>query len=324
MLPGGCKYVSAFLLSTWTLFIWPVLIWPVFVWPVFVRPVFAGGLPGDDGGGGTYRSSTSEVRVTFFATDGSNHPVNMVTNDDFAIVDGDTIIRHFRSLARSEETALDAVILIDTSESVARRLPATVKEVLRILSQSGSGAGENFSIVSFSGLQPVALCLHNCDTSEAGQRLLSVKASGPTPLFDALAYSVNLLSQWRASAARPVLILFSDGDDTISKVSGFDALDVLMDSGIALYAVDLDNSGKSPGSAVLRRMAEATGGRYFSEQSAATVLQSVLEDLRTSWVVTYELSNTTIGFHPLRILPKHDLELRFHCRGGYYYGGTVP
>lgn len=280
---------------------------------------------GDDAGFSTYRSTASEVRITFFATDAANQPINNVSKDDFAIVDGGTVVREFRSLARSEETTLDAVILIDSSESVATRLPATVKEVLHVVSQNQPEVGGRISIVSFSGLQPVVLCVGNCDTSDAGQKLLSVKASGPTPLFDAVAYGVNLLSRRQASAVRPVVILFSDGDDTISRISWLDALHSLLDSGTLLYALDLNDSARSRGSTVLRRMAEATGGRYFSpQQNAAAVLRSVFEDLRTSWVVTYELPNTALGFHSLRILPKHDLNLRFHCRSGYYYGSSVP
>ena len=122
-----------------------------------------------------------------------------------------------------------------------------------------------------------------------------------------------------------MVILFSDGGDTISRISGSEALQSLIESGALLYAIDLNDSGRSHGSAILRQMTEATGGQYFSSQhSAVTVLQSVFEDLRASWVVTYEVPDTTLGFHALRILPKHNSNMRFHCRGGYYYGSSVP
>jgi VWFA-related protein len=291
----------------------------------FLLPLAARGAPTDDAAVTTYRSTASEVRVTFFATDNANHPVATITRDDFAIADGDTIIREFRSLARSEETAIDAVILIDSSESVANRLPGTVKGVMHALSQNQSGVGDSLSIISFSGLQPLELCVRNCRGSGTDQKLRSLKASGPTPLFDAIASSANLFSEHRAFAARPVVILFSDGDDTISRLSGSDALQSLIESGALLYAIDLNESERSQGSAILRQMAEATGGRYFSsQQNPVAVLQSVFEDLRASWVVTYEVPNAISGFHALRILPKHNPNLRFHCRAGYYYGTAVP
>jgi hypothetical protein len=55
----------------------------------------------------TYRTGTSEVRVTFFATDENNRLVQAIDRNDFAVVDGDMVIRDFRSLTRSDETKLD-------------------------------------------------------------------------------------------------------------------------------------------------------------------------------------------------------------------------
>jgi len=72
----------------------------------------------------TYHTSTSEVRVTFFATDENNRLVDQIHDDDFAVVDGDRVIRDFRSLTRSNETKLDVVLLVDASESVAPRFHA--------------------------------------------------------------------------------------------------------------------------------------------------------------------------------------------------------
>jgi len=50
----------------------------------------------------------------------------------------------------------------------------------------------------------------------------------------------------------------------------------------------------------------------------ADILHAVLADLRASYVVTYQLPSRSAGFHALRILPKHNLNLRFHCRRGYF------
>lgn len=78
------------------------------------------------------------------------------------------------------------------------------------------------------------------------------------------------------------------------------------------------------GSMFLRQVSEATGGRYFSlhsskSGSAATVLNAVLEDLRASYVVTYDLPSHQVGFHSLRLLPTHNPNLKFHSRKGYHY-----
>ena len=61
----------------------------------------------------TYRSTVSEVRVTFFVTDENNHPLATLAKSDFAIVDNERVVRTFRSFTRSDETSLDVVALVD-------------------------------------------------------------------------------------------------------------------------------------------------------------------------------------------------------------------
>jgi hypothetical protein len=115
--------------------------------------------------------------------------------------------------------------------------------------------------------------------------------------------------------------LFSDGGDTISRTSAREALDAVISSGAVLYAVRLQPSTQtSNASDCLESMAEATGGRSFSLQSGAVnILERILADQRASYVVTYPLPSRVAGFHSLRILPQHNLNLRFHCRRGYNY-----
>ncbi len=243
----------------------------------------------------------------------------MVTKNDFVVIDRDIVMRDFRSLVRNDETMLEVVILIDASESVAKYFPAEIDGVRKLISRPEI-ASDNLSVVAFSGLQPEVICTGDCRTPAASQRILSLKPAGETPLFDALRYAANLVSRRNLPGARPVFILFSDGDDSISIASWEEAVRSVIASGALIYGVDV-SSGDSPwGIAVLRRMAEATGGGTFSLGEAAGVLQGALADLRNSYVVTYQLPESITGFHSLRILPKHDSALRFHCRSGYYYG----
>ncbi len=49
------------------------------------------------------------------------------------------------------------------------------------------------------------------------------------------------------------------------------------------------------------------------------MLNSVFDDLRASYVVTYVLPNYHAGFHSLHLMPAHNLNLTFHSRNGYYF-----
>ncbi len=285
----------------------------------------------DEAPASAYRVGVSEVRVSFFVTNEKNRLVSQVGNDDFAVVDNGDVVRRFTSLSRSHDTALDVVVLVDSSQSAAPGFRFTVGEVLKIISQSATAgddrisgnqiSNKQISVISFSGLQPVLVCSGDCRNETARQKLVAVSPAGQTPLFDALAYSAGFLASRVTPNVLPVLVLFSDGNDTISRTSAPDALRSIIANGVVVYAVDNNESRiVSRGSLALRRMAEATGGRYFSSEEAGTsVLEAALADLRASYIVTYHVPDQIVGFHSLRILPKHDLNLRFHCRSGYSY-----
>jgi len=300
----------------------------------------------------TYHSNVSQVGVTFFATDESNHPLKSLTKSDFAVVDNEHVVRNFRTFTRSDETSLDVVALVDLSESVAPRFRAAMSDVLQLVAHKQSIPDDSIAVLSFGGtfgtlggpfdsIHPAILCSAGCRTADFASRLLAVQSGSTTPLFDALIFGADFISHRRRIGARPVIILFSDGNDTISLHSARQALQAVLDQGALLYCFDTGtsenqspnrssslSSSQSPnqttGSMFLRRASDATGGRYFSlrfspANGAAAVLNAVLEDLRASYVVTYDLPSHQAGFHSLRLLPTHNLNLTFHSRNGYDY-----
>src|ERR1035438_6569919 len=109
----------------------------------------------DSAGGPTYRSTVSEVRVTFFATDENNQPLQTLTKSDFAVVDNERVVRNFRSLQHSNETALNVVVLVDLSESVAPRFRVAIGDVLQLVAREQSIADDNIAVLSFAGTQDV-------------------------------------------------------------------------------------------------------------------------------------------------------------------------
>jgi Ca-activated chloride channel homolog len=269
----------------------------------------------------TYYANVAEVRLTFSATDQNNHGVATLHEGDFAVVDRDMVVRGFQSFTRSEWKKFEVVVLIDTSESSAPRLREEIADVVGVTSPTAWIPEENFSLVSLHGSEPSLICAGNCQTSRALERLPAVKAGGLTPLFDSVVFAAKLLAKSGDPDVRKVLILFSDGEDTISRHSAADAMEAAMASELRIYAVGLENGASlSSGTAVLRNLAAATGGRFFAAGSGTSkVLDAVLEDAHATFTVTYKLPSHAAGFHLVRILPTHDLNLQFRCRRGYYY-----
>jgi hypothetical protein len=147
---------------------------------------------------------------------------------------------------------------------------------------------------------------------------------GATPLFDALKKAANLLHARAQPDVWRVIVLFSDGDDTISVASLKEALGAILASEAQVYAVDNRVSARpSNGTAILQKIATDSGGRYLrNNDGGVNVLNNVIGDLHSARVVTYALPAADADFHSIRIRPTHNLKLQFHCRSGYYHGAS--
>jgi VWFA-related protein len=274
----------------------------------------------------TYRKSVEEVRLEFFATDQTGRAVSHLTTDDFDVVDNDWVVRDFRSFNSAETTNLEVAVLFDASESLGPEFQHEMRNVAYVLSQPRWLPGDSVSLLSFSGSQPRTLCAGDCAQLPPATALFPTQASGSTPLFDALVSAADFLDARRRNHLSTVVILFSDGNDTISRHTLADALDAIMAAGVYVYVVDMTNPATySPGRAVLRKLAAVTGGRYFSlHDGAANVLARMIEDLHAGYVVTYKPATRESGRHTVQVLPATNRMLEFHCRNSYYYRDDHP
>jgi VWFA-related protein len=293
-------------------------LWPLLALLLFCSGISAG-LAGDPAEF-TYRANVTEVRLDFSATDQNDHGVATLQASDFAVVDKDVIVRNFQSFTRSDWTKLEIAILVDASESVTPQFRQEMADLIELVSQTAGVPEDNLSIFTFHGSKPVLLCAGDCRASHAAERLPAAGTGGLTPLFDSVIFTANFLSDRGDANAGKVLILFSDGSDTISRNSFGDALETALRSDVQLYCIDLTQSRySSQGAAVLRSLSSATGGRYFPQNQASRTLQVILEGFRASYTVSYRVPSQDPGFHTVRILPTHNLNLQFRSRSGYYY-----
>lgn len=269
----------------------------------------------------TYHTTISEVRLAFSATDQNGHGVATLSSNDFAVVDTGFIVRDFQSFTRSDYSKLQIAILIDSSGSVKSQYRKEVSDALNLLSESAGVPDENISLLSFQGTKPALLCSGDCRSSNAAEKLPALPSGGLTPLFDSVVFASDLMANHGDAQTEKVLIIFSDGDDTISLQSFRDASDSAVANNVQIYAVAQDRSaGFSPGTQSLRALAASTGGRCLkAKNGAARALNLILEDFRASYIVSYRLPTQARGFHTVQILPTHNVNLKFRSRSGYYY-----
>jgi len=261
------------------------------------------------------------VQLTFSATDQNDRVIATLNAADFAIVDKDLIVRNFRSFRRAEYTRLDVAILLDNSSSIAPRLQKEIAQTLNLISETAGVPEESIAIVSFQGAEPVVLCKGDCRARPAANLIPAKAVSQLTPLHDCLAFTARLLARAPEvpdPKVRKVVIVLSDGEDTISRDSAGQALEELVKNDVQVYTLDANQSEYSQGSLFLQQLAAATGGRSFRlSDRAGSVADAVLADFHASYQVTYRLPSSSVGFHSIRILPTHNLNLNFRCRQGY-------
>ncbi len=274
----------------------------------------------------TYHSTISEVRVVFFATDKNNRPIQELQADDFVVLDDEKVVRDFLTFTRAGLIDLDVVVLMDFSESVLPHLQEEITDVLQLISLWPWHAGDRLSVLSFNGLETRLVCTGNCRTSLNQGQLASLPRGGLTPLFDALEMAADLIIQRGQPETWPVIILFSDGNDTISKASLSTVWKKLLMSGAQVYSIEVGTRGQ-PGSGrgLLQGLAEGFGGRFVpTGEGAVTIVNDVIDDLHSARMVTYAPLLSASDFHSILILPTHGQKWKFRSRRGYYRPGDAP
>ena len=118
----------------------------------------------------------------------------------------------------------------------------------------------------------------------------------PTRLYDAIDASMEVL---KGVEGRKVVLVFTDGDDTSSRLGFGDVLERARNEEVMVYAIGLESEYfngqrmvRSRPDRNLRRLAEETGGGYFE-------LKKTAELAPTFTRVAQELhSQYTLGFSP--------------------------
>ena len=183
---------------------------------------------------------------------------------------------------------LHLVFAVDTSGSMAGGpLQAAVASGQRLL--SGVGSRDQVALVTFSDHATVVAPLTHDVTAVRGA-LDAVAPSNGTALYDGVLAAANAAGS--DPAARRVVIVLSDGADTVSH----DQLDPVVRQ-LAASGVEVDTVGLIDSSAFtagpLEQMARATGGRYVSTSSVSglgpLVAQLSRDRLSTTFAVNVGL-----------------------------------
>ena len=182
--------------------------------------------------------------------------------------------------------AKSVMLVIDRSRSMRGQPLADATAAARAFIEAKPSA-DRIAIATFA-THAVALTGFTTATIDADTalRTLSVDPVEGTTLWDAIVVSA------RSLAGEPlptrVIILVTDGNETMSEASLADATRAAKDAGVAVYPIAIESPLFTP--EPLKELAEKTGGTYYGAASSDALIQiyaSIAEELKRTWQISY-------------------------------------
>jgi Ca-activated chloride channel family protein len=274
----------------------------------------------------TIRVPVNEVNVVFTVTDKHNRYVKGLSKADFKVVDDSRPVQDIRSFRHETDLPLQVGLLIDASNSIRDRFKFEQESAIEFLNDTIRPRYDQAFIIGFD-VAP-ELTQDFTDSSEKlSNGVRALRPGGGTAMFDAIYYACRdkLLKSQQTSSVRRAIILVSDGDDNQSHVTGGEAIEMALRANVIVYTISTNFPSGGPGDKVLRRIADATGGRSFEPfqlSQVANAFAEIQDDLRSQYALSYHPDNfardgryRTIEISALR------KGLRVRSRTGYYAPG---
>jgi Ca-activated chloride channel family protein len=252
----------------------------------------------------TFRSGTRIVPIVTTVTDAEGRLVPGLEQDQFEILDNGK--PQDIAFFQNDVQPFTAVVMMDYSASMTAnldRLQAAAEQfLLRLLPEDKAQVGSFSDKIQFSGE-------FTSDRDDLIFALKDLQFGNPTRLYDAVNESMAMLRQ---AENRKVVLVFTDGDDTASRVGMGDVLDRARDEEVMVYSIGLESEFFNGQRRVrtrpdrgLRRLSDETGGGYFElkrTDELGPTFSRVAQELHSQY---------TIGFTPTTLDGKeHKLVVR--------------
>jgi Ca-activated chloride channel homolog len=256
-----------------------------------------------------FRSSVRTVPVYATVVDASGRLVPGLEQSDFTVLDNGKPAQML--LFSNEPQPFTAVVMLDTSASMTANLKllnrAAEQFLLRLLPVDRAQVGAFNDKIQLSGT-------FTNDRDELIGALNDLYFGNPTRLNDAIATSLDAL---KGVDGRRVVLVFTDGEDTSSRVGFKTVQERARDEEVMVYSIGLESEYfngmrvvRSRPSRDLRKIADETGGGYFELQKTdelAPTFTRVAQELRSQYL---------IGFAPVALDNRvHKLEVRVNKPG---------
>jgi VWFA-related protein len=231
-------------------------------------------------------------------------------------------------LFKNEDIPVTVGLVVDHSTTMEAKLPE-VTAAARAFARSSNREDEMF-VVNFNEKVSLGLARTTRFTNsiaELENAITATPTGGQTALYDAIAKGLEVLQA--SSRDRKVLIVVSDGGDNVSKHSLTEVMKLAERSSAIIYTIGIfDEADPDRNPAVLRRLAQATGGEAFFPNELSEVVsicERIARDIRHQYTIGYVPANLALDgvYRSIRVLARangHE-RLSVRTRAGYIAGG---
>jgi Ca-activated chloride channel homolog len=277
---------------------------------VSALPSVSNGLRAQQGGQTPiFREAARIVPVIATVTDADGRLVPGLEQEDFQIFDNNKLQE--TTVFQSTVEPFSVVVMLDKSASMTANLDrlnlAAEQFLLRLLPLDKGQVGAFSDKIQLSGE-------FTSDRDDLIGALKDLQFGNPTRLYDAVNESMTAL---RPVDGRKVVLVFTDGDDTSSRLGLGDVLRRAIEENVMVYAIGLQAEFFNGQSMVrtrpdrgLRRLAEETGGGYFELTKTADLAPTftrVAQELHSQYI---------LGFTPTVLDGKeHKLQVKMRAPG---------
>jgi len=274
----------------------------------------------------TMKVDVNLVNVFVTVTDLHGAPIGGLTKDNFILKEDDRQ-QQIKVFDRESALPLSIALAIDTSLSTRHDLPleqASAKRFAREIIRPVDG----LSVYAFSEVVNEATRGYTSDLKHIDESIDHIRVGAATALYDAIYLASRALDRRKG---RKVIVLITDGGDTISKVDYKAAVRASVEAEAIVYSiivVPIENSAgrETGGEHALIQLSEDTGGKYYYATSVTQLddaFHKISDELRTQYLLAYYPSQHT-SFSEFRRIEVNVVgapdaaAYRVRHRAGYY------
>jgi Ca-activated chloride channel family protein len=283
-------------------------------------PQQAGAEPGDT----KIVLDVTRVNILFTVTDKKGRFITDLTKADFEVVENrkQQTIQQFTA---ESNLPLRLAVLVDTSNSIRDQFRFEQQAAVRFIQSVLRPKEDKLMLVSFDSTAEMVTDLTD-DLKKLEDGVKGMRPGGGTSFYDAIYFAAKekLMMDQPRDKFRRAMIVITDGEDTGSRMSRDQALEMAQKADVVIYAISTNiKRDDSDGDKVLKYLAEETGGQAFFPFKIEDLDQSfenIANELRHQYNIFYRPEPLKADglYHPVTLRAKGRKDLVVRARKGYY------